>query len=233
MKSQTRRSFLINVASTGAVGAFAGGCARHRARPGDDMEDTGEEEVTPGEDLMREHGVLNRILLVYEEVIRRIDTREAFPPDIVPSAAGIVRRFIEDYHEKLEEDYLFPRFEQAGRLVDLVTVLRTQHQRGRGLTDDIVRLAAAPRDRRTQEGLRGTLRLFIRMYRPHEAREDTVLFPAFHEIIGHREHYSLGETFEEKEHQLFGARGLDGVVDQVAQLERTLRIYELSQFTPA
>ena len=31
------------------------------------------EEVSPPEDLMREHGVLKRILLIYSEVIRRID----------------------------------------------------------------------------------------------------------------------------------------------------------------
>src|SRR5207302_4790012 len=42
-----------------------------------------------------------------------------------------------DYHEKLEEDYLFPRFEKAHKLVDLTTVLRAQHQAGRRLTDRI------------------------------------------------------------------------------------------------
>jgi hypothetical protein len=75
---------------------------------------------------MREHGVLNRILLIFEEVGRRIQEREAFPLDVVTGSAGMVRRFIEDYHERLEEDHLFPRFEAAGRLVDLVGVLRTQ-----------------------------------------------------------------------------------------------------------
>ena len=30
-----------------------------------------EEEIPPTEDLMREHGVLNRILLIYEEIIKR------------------------------------------------------------------------------------------------------------------------------------------------------------------
>ena len=34
--------------------------------------DEHDEEVSPGEDLMREHGVLKRILLVYEESERRL-----------------------------------------------------------------------------------------------------------------------------------------------------------------
>ena len=35
-----------------------------------------EEEVSPSEDLMREHGVLKRVLLVYGEAIRRIDANK-------------------------------------------------------------------------------------------------------------------------------------------------------------
>ena len=68
-----------------------------------------EEEVSPNEDLMREHGVLKRVLLVYQVVIDRIYSKNDFPPDAVIDSANIIRSFIEDYHEKLEEDYLFPR----------------------------------------------------------------------------------------------------------------------------
>src|SRR5262245_51068364 len=59
-----------------------------------------EEDVTPAEDLMREHGALNRILLIYDEAVARIDAKKDFPPEVLVSAAGIVRRFIEEYHEK-------------------------------------------------------------------------------------------------------------------------------------
>src|SRR5512140_3416880 len=67
-------------------------------------------EVTPAEDLMREHGVLKRVLLVYDELQRRIAARQDFAPAVVSDAAGVIRNFIESYHEKLEEDHLFPRF---------------------------------------------------------------------------------------------------------------------------
>src|SRR5690242_18379987 len=139
MESQTRRKFLLNTATTIAVGVVAG-CAHRGTRAGGAVGQTEAEEVSPGEDLMREHGVLNRVLLIYEEVGRRIQARQTYPAEVLTGSAGIVRRFIEDYHEKLEEDQLFPRFEKTGRLVDLVAVLRTQHQRGRGLTADVLRL---------------------------------------------------------------------------------------------
>src|ERR1700694_5094249 len=108
------------------------------------MQTTGEPEVAPAEDLMREHGLLNRVLLVYEEGIRRLDRHAEVSASVFASAAEIIRRFIEDYHEKLEEDNLFPRFEKAGKLVDLVTVLRQQHQAGRMLTANIPRLPTPP-----------------------------------------------------------------------------------------
>jgi hypothetical protein len=66
---------------------------------------------------MREHGVLKRVLLVYGEGIRRLEANEDLPPDAIADAAKIIRNFIEDYHEKLEENFLFPRFEKKGVLV--------------------------------------------------------------------------------------------------------------------
>src|SRR6266404_4394608 len=78
-----------------------------------------EEEVSPPEDLMREHGVLKRILLIYGEAIRRLTADQELPVEVVLDAAKIIRSFVEDYHEKLEENYLFPRFEKAGKLTDL------------------------------------------------------------------------------------------------------------------
>src|SRR5437870_9742855 len=98
-------------------------------------------EVGPPEDLMREHGVLKRVLLIYGEALRRVAAKEDFPPDALADGAKIIRSFVEDYHEKLEEDFLFPRFEKANQLVDLVKVLRTQHQAGRRVTDVTMRFA--------------------------------------------------------------------------------------------
>jgi hemerythrin-like domain-containing protein len=201
---------------------------------GQQKKENKEEEVSPPEDLMREHGVLKRVLLVYEEAIRRIDARQDLQPDTVRNSASIIRTFIEDYHEKLEEDYLFPRFEKARRLTDLTTVLRAQHQAGRRLTDQITQLATLQtlKDPKAAATLRDAMRQFIRMYNPHEAREDTVLFPALRDIVSKQEFAALGEDFEKKEHALFGEEGFEKMVDRVASIEKTLGIYDLAQFTP-
>ena len=41
-----------------------------------------------------------------------------------------------------------------------------------------------------------------------------------------------GDRFEDREHQLFGEHGFENIVSQVAELEKTLGIYDLGQFTP-
>jgi hemerythrin-like domain-containing protein len=191
-------------------------------------------EISPAEDLMREHGVLSRVLLIYDDIIGRLNSGKEFPPEVLANSAGLIRRFVEDYHEKLEEDYLFPRFEKAGKLVDLVKILLQQHQAGRRLTDHIRSLAGLSTMKNPEEKRRlmRYLRLFIRMYRPHKSREDTVLFPAFHSIVSSKEYDSLGEAFEDKEEELFGKNGFERVVEEVASLEKKLGVYELSEFTP-
>jgi hypothetical protein len=73
---------------------------------------------------------------------------------------------------------------------------------------------------------------FIRMYRPDEAREDTVLFPAFRRIVPHKEFEELGDQFEGKEHELSGKAGFEGIVEKVAALEKQLGTYDLDAFAP-
>ena len=70
------------------------------------------------------------------------------------------------------------------------------------------------------------------MYRPHEAREDTILFPAFRKIVSKHEYGSLGEEFEKNEQRLFGKDGFETMVNKVAEIEKSFGKYELALFTP-
>jgi hemerythrin-like domain-containing protein len=224
-----RRQFL---AATAAVGVAAIVPASNKVRADDKKGQ--EEEVSAPEDLMREHGVLNRILLIYGEGLRRLRAKDDVPPEVFHRPAMLVRKFVEDYHEKLEENFIFPEFEKRQKLIDLVKTLREQHQAGRRVTDVVLRVATADQFSKAgnQEQVVRAIQAFIRMYRPHEAREDTVLFPALHKIMPARELEALGDKFEKEEDRLFGEEGFEKTVDQVAAIEKQLGIYDLSQFTP-
>ncbi len=191
-----------------------------------------DENISTNEDLMREHGILKRVLLIYEEIIRRVGAQQEFPPQTVTDSANIIRKFIEDYHEKLEEDHLFPRFRKANKLVDLVSVLYTQHQAGRKITDRVLASAQSLKTAEDRKAMATDLSAFVRMYAPHEAREDTVLFPTLHKIVSPQEYEALGKKFDEIEHKTFGGDGFDIYLDKVTGIEKHLGIYDLAQFTP-
>lgn len=190
------------------------------------------EEVSPNEDLMREHGALRRIILIYREAIHRIEDKQDLQPFLVTKSAFIIHNFIENYHEKLEENFLFPRFEKAGKFVYLVTTLKTQHQAGRKLTNEIIQMSKSKNFKTHYKNFINAASKFIYMYEPHAAREDTILFPAFQKIVSKNEYKELGEKFEYEEHKRFGKQGFEGVIAQIAEIEKELNIYDLAKFTP-
>jgi hemerythrin-like domain-containing protein len=228
MKPVFDRRTLFHAASGLLIASAAGPYGAH-------AEETGQaQDVTPSEDLMREHGVLNRVLLVYEAGLHKFSRGEDFDVAVLSHAAEIVHEFIEDYHERNEEQQLFPRFRKAGQMVELVNVLYQQHQAGRRLTDTIralVPTSQAPGESRSR--LIASIQGFIAMYRPHEAREDTELFPKLRSIVSANEFDAMGEDFERDERRKFGEDGFKKYVAQVVELERTLGINDLAQFTPA
>lgn len=227
-----RKEFIEASLKLALVGSIAGmgtlvGCGKK-----EDSDEEGQ-EVSPPEDLMQEHGLLNRILLIYDNCKTNLVNKQSFNLQSLASAAGIIRTFVEDYHEKQEEQYLFPRFRRANQLTDLVDILLQQHQAGRRITDHVMQLTKSqnPTEAETQQ-LIALLEKFNHMYRPHEAREDTVLFPAFRKIVSKHEYDALGEEFEKNEQRLFGKDGFEMMVGKVAEIEKSLGIYELAQFTP-
>ena len=229
-----RRHLLgVSISTVGAIALSACGNPQPKAREaGAPAED--DVPVTPPEDLMREHGVLKRVLLIYREGIRRVEAGDELPVQALNAGAAIIRSFIEDYHEQLEEKHVFPKLEQAGKLADVTAVLRTQHARGRVLTDRVVAATSTTPalDQAKRDAVVQDMSAFIRMYEPHEAREDTVVFPALRQVVPANEFRDMADMFEDEEHRRFGQAGFEGVVTKVADIEKSLGIYDLNQFTP-
>ena len=118
---KTRRSFLRVATGLGA-GLVLNGCSgvgkpdEQKLAPSKNGDAEKGVEVTATEDLMREHGVLRRALLVYSEAAARLRVN---PSSVAPNAlhrtTKLFRAFGEEYHEKkLEEVYIFPAVKKAG-----------------------------------------------------------------------------------------------------------------------
>lgn len=192
-----------------------------------------EQDIPPTEDLMREHGVLRRLLLVYDEAARRLPAEGAVV-EVVGGAAGVVRRFVEGYHEKLEEELVLPKLEKAGKLIDLAKVIRVQHAAGRKLTASISKNAKAGKSASVEQrrAIVADMQTFGRMYAAHAAWEDTDIFPAYRSMFTEAELDKLGDQFEEQEHKRLGGAGFEGSLKEVGDLEKALGIHELAMYTP-
>jgi hemerythrin-like domain-containing protein len=223
-----RRNALFSL--TGAAVAGAGLLISACAHGGEDGD-----KVTANEDLMREHGILRRILITYRELAPRlIADPAAIDVAALADAARLFRAFGEHYHEQLlEERHVFPIIRKAGdEAGTLIDTLIAQHARGREITAYILDRTHSGRVATGDvESLARSLAAFARMYEPHAAREDTIVFPAFKAAVGKTDYDALGEDFEEIEKREFGGDGFDRAIAKVADIERRLGTADLGAFT--
>jgi hemerythrin-like domain-containing protein len=234
-----RRALLF---ATGGLAAGAAGVGAAWAATGSPA--PASDGIPPDDDLMRERGVLKRVLLCYRAMTAQVQAGHPLTAAHVQNAALIIHDFIEGFHEGLEEGYVFPRLRQAGPVNSIVTstvsTLLVQHARGRVITQYLLGQAAPATtgpagtlSADTSARISGAMQAFVRMYEPHEAREDTVVFPAFRRIVPAQEFADLGQHFADLEQQQFGRDEFTALVDRITAIEQALSIYDLNQFTPS
>jgi hemerythrin-like domain-containing protein len=194
-----------------------------------------EKEVEAAEDLMREHGVLRRALLVYSEAASRLLRSSAeIPISAIGETAALFRSFGEEYHERaLEEKHVFPPLiAKGGAIASTAKTLTAQHQRGREITDYISAIVrkgriAAP----DVAAFAGTLVSFVRMYEHHAAIEDTIIFPAWKAVISEGQYRELSEQFEDLEHRMFGKDGFEDALERIGRIEQAFGLDNLEALT--
>lgn len=239
-----RRNFLRASAAAGAA-LVLGGCSgagqsdRQTGNQPPAKEAKGDEdkkggEVTATEDLMREHGVLRRALLVYTAAAGKLRAgASSVPPDALQKTARLFRAFGEEYHEKkLEEQFIFPAVKRAGgAAAALPDILVVQHDRGREITDYIIAVTSGAKLGGNAGELARALDSFVLMYEHHAAREDTVIFPAWKQTMSASQLDEMGDKFEDIEHEQFGEDGYEEAVKQISEIEGGLGLSDISQFT--
>lgn len=189
--------------------------------------------ITATERLMRNNGVLMRVLVIYDAGIRRLGQDEDIEPSVFIQTGEIMRDFVHAYHEKAEEEQVFPHFKKAGRMVPLVEVLQAQHQAGQKLTERILQTAESARTSKTDRtAMIEAMQASCTLYRPHMARETTDLLPTLRSLVTPAEFDEIGEALVKREVALFGADGLEKVAKRVEALEKRIGIHDLSQFNP-
>jgi hemerythrin-like domain-containing protein len=187
--------------------------------------------------------VLKRILLIYREYIRRLTADQDSDPAALFHAAQIVHDYIEGFHEGIEEGFVFPRLLAAGKQTSTVRELLTQHDRGRKLTIKIIQASTTMKmasgvpspgfaSVTGRKDLSRVLSQFVAMYEPHEAREDTEVFPGFRSIVSAKEFEDISRQVRKIENSRYGRDALAGFVGAIADIEVSVGINDISLFTP-
>lgn len=240
---RTRRHLLTGISLVGA-GALIVGC-RNSGNSGSATnsqnktdEQAADEAAAAGsaaEDLMREHGILRRVLMIYQEsAIKLRQDANSVSPEILEKAVKLFRAFGEDYHEKkLEEVFIFPSLKKSTSAAAVYAdVLQAQHARGHEITDYLLAVTAADKiPTASVNPFVSALETFVRMYAHHAAIEDTIVFPAWKEVIGAKELDDLGAKFEEVEEEMFGEDGFEAAQRRIAEIEENLGLANLGMFT--
>jgi len=189
-----------------------------------------EMEVNAPEDLMRQHAVASRLLLIYDNAANP-DSNWARPSaKALVSTAQMIRSNVDEHHMKLEEEIIFPLFQKGGTTTDLVTTLREQHTVARRLNDAILR-AVEKGESTTAGSLIRDLRAYTRMLAAHTAYEETSLYPLLRTAVSPQEYEQMERTLHEADRKKMGPQGFAGLVAKVAELESTAGITGLAQFT--
>jgi hemerythrin-like domain-containing protein len=229
----SRRNMLIGIGGV-AGGMILAGKAMAVVEP-EPSEAAMGGEVTATEDLMREHGVLRRALFVYSEATAKLRSNPSLvSPDALQKTAKLFRAFGEDYHEKkLEEAFIFPAVKKAGgEAAGYTDILIVQHNRGREITEYILSVTKAAKiEAGDAEPLAKVLESMVRMYRPHAAREDTVIFPAWKQTLNAKQLDEMNDKFEDIEKEMLGENGFENAVKQIRDVENELGLVDISQFT--
>ncbi|HEX3699674.1 MAG TPA: hemerythrin domain-containing protein [Phenylobacterium sp.] len=226
-----RAAFTALGVATAGLALTLPGCAKPAADG--DADKAGAPDVSATEDLMREHGVLRRLLVVYRETAGVIRSAPGtLDLAALGQAADLFRTFGEAYHEKsLEEAHVFPMVKKAGgHAAALIDTLIAQHNRGRQINDFL--------SGRVKTGTLGdaepvasALESFARMYEIHAALEDTVVFETWKTLLGKKALDEWSDKFEDIEHQTFKGDGFDLALEQVGAIEQRLGLSDLARYT--
>lgn len=224
---KSRRQLLISGASL-AASALAFGVSQ----PGHTFKTI--EPVAAGELLMQEHGVLGRILLIYDRAatfLQRADNIARVYPQLI-LATKLVKTHIQAQHERVEELLIFPVLTKANKETDLVAVLVAQHQAGQECNEAIsMKLKYKLQTASNRKEIARLARAFSSMFRPHALREDTVIYPKLLQILGETGYAELSAKVDALEDKMANDLSLSEIVSQVASIETALGVNDLSQFT--
>ncbi len=93
-----------------------------------------------------------------------------------------------------------------------------QHKDSRIITSDLLKYAKDA----DLDNLQKTLQLFIKLYRAHSAREDTIIFRKLRDFIEVDKFKEISKIMDEEEDKKFGEHAYDKILKKIIIVEQSI-----------
>lgn len=173
------------------------------------------EFVSPLDQLVADHDVIQRALVLVEDVAECLEHDQVAPENLHKWLMNFFSEFVDKYHHHKEEHGLFPLLELAGipREGGPVGIMLREHEQGR----ELVRAMA-----QTSEEGQPSARLiteYLSFLRAHIEKENRVLFPLANEVLDDHQKQELSEIFETIKQQTLGDQRYKKLLTELETME--------------
>ena len=152
--------------------------------------------------LMIEHRLIERLIAIVRQTIRRLEAEEKVDPEFVDAIVDFIRTYADRTHHGKEEDLLFRDLEEKDLSPGdrrVAEELIAEHVFGRQITKELVEANSRYRhgDPSALNVIKDKLRLLADFYPRHIEKEDKRFFPACQAYFSEAEEQSRLQKFWE------------------------------------
>ncbi len=162
--------------------------------------------MRPTEDLMNEHRVIERMLVVLSRACDRVEAGKEVERELFVGAGDFFKNFADKCHHGKEEKLLFERMQARGLSGEVgpIAVMLREHQDGRAHVRKISELSVAKESKKRNDGLISAGRAYVELLSQHIQKEDNILYPLANQILTEEDQEELERGFEDVERDVMG-----------------------------
>lgn len=177
------------------------------------------------EELALEHGMLNRILLVLNNMIMAPDSGPRPNLNIFTMACAIMKQLVDLRHMSYEEESIYPLYDNDPEMGDIIRTLRAQHAEGRKFVDrmNTISRSGTPSPQAIEE-LKRDFVSFQTMMTAHAGFEETILFPYMMGTLSDEQMKDLKMKGIKQEESLMGPNATQKAYDMLVDLENAASV---------
>ena len=162
--------------------------------------------TSPTEMLEEEHRFIAKVVGITPVLADKVEAGEAVSVDLLRDIVEFMRAFADKWHHGKEEALLFPALIEKGVPVHgcPIGALTAEHVKGRELVGGLAEATNAFEKgaASAREAMIENLRGIAELYPNHIWKEDYLLFPMTHKVLGPEELQALYQEFEKVEERI-------------------------------